>query len=75
MRTDSALRFEAIDALIRTLGTVDAERFISMVKRDTFDYTEWRRGLWSNMTIEEVYAEAALNKSQLRENGNGGNNL
>jgi hypothetical protein len=48
-----------MDALKRALGAVDAERFISMVKRDTFDYTEWRRGLWNDMTIEEVYAEAA----------------
>jgi hypothetical protein len=31
MRTDSALRYEAMDALVRTLGTVDAERFISIV--------------------------------------------
>jgi len=59
MRTDSALRYEAMDTLMRTLGLVDAERFISMVKRDTFDYTEWRRSLWNDMTIEEVYAEAA----------------
>ena len=58
MRTDSALRYEAIDTLMRTLGEVDTERFISMVKRDTFDYTEWRRGLWNDMTIEKVYLEA-----------------
>ena len=59
MRTDSALRYEAMDTLTRTLGMVDAERFISMVKRDTFDYTEWRRDLWNDMTIEEIYTEAA----------------
>ena len=64
MRTDCALRYEAMDALVRTLGTVDAERFISMVKRDTFDYTEWRRDLWNNMTIEEVYAEAAMHSEK-----------
>ena len=59
MRTDITLRHEAMEALVRTLGIVDAERFISMVKRDTFDYTEWRRSLWNNMTIEEIYTEAA----------------
>jgi hypothetical protein len=59
MRTDGALRYEAIDALIKTLGEVDTERFISMIKRDTFNYTEWRRGLWNDMTIEEIYAEAS----------------
>jgi hypothetical protein len=64
MRTDSALRYEAMGALIQALGTVDAERFISMVKRDTFDYTEWRRGLWNDMTIDEIYAEASVHERQ-----------
>jgi hypothetical protein len=31
----------------------------NMIKRDTFDYTEWRRGLWNDMTIEEIFAEAS----------------
>ena len=47
MKTDNEVRLEAMEALIATLGTVDAERFISMVKRDTFDYTEWQRKLWN----------------------------
>jgi len=59
MSTDITTRHEAMNALVKTLGTVDAERFISIIKRDTFDYTEWRRGLWNDMTIDEVFAEAA----------------
>jgi len=59
MRTDNVLRVEAMNVLLQAFGAVDAERFISMVKRDTFDYTEWRRDLWNNMTIDDVYAEAA----------------
>ena len=58
MRTDQLVRIEAMDALIASLGTVDAERFISMVKRDTFDYTEWQRKLWSDKSIEEIHALA-----------------
>jgi hypothetical protein len=57
-RTDHIVRIEAMDALIATLGTVDAERFISMVKRDTFDYTEWQRKLWSGKSIEESHTLA-----------------
>ena len=65
MRTDIALRHEAMEALTEALGMVDTERFISMIKRDTFDYTEWRRGLWGDMTIEEIFTEAvAHHKSQ-----------
>ena len=61
MRTDNALRYEAMDILLRAFGMVDTERFIALIKRDTFDYTEWRRGLWNDMTIDEVYAEATAN--------------
>jgi len=58
MRTDNVVRVEAMDALISALGEIDAERFITMIKRDTFDYTAWRRGLWSDKTIEEIHAMA-----------------
>ena len=58
MKTDHIVRLEAMNTLIATLGMVDAERFISMVKRDTFDYTEWQRKLWSDKSIEEIHALA-----------------
>ena len=68
MRTDSVLRLEAMNTLIASLGEVDAERFISMIKRDTFDYTEWRRSQWNDMTIDEIFAEATAhsNSHELR---------
>ena len=58
MRTDNLVRIEAMEVLLETLGTVDTERFISMVKRDTFDYTEWQRKLWNDKSIEEIHALA-----------------
>jgi len=58
MRTDNVIRMEAMDALLNTLGSVDAERFISIVKRDTFDYTEWQRKLWDGKRIEEIHGLA-----------------
>ncbi len=60
MKTENVLRVEAMDALIQTLGAVDAERFISIIKRDAFDYTEWRRSIWDGMTIEDIYRDAAM---------------
>jgi len=68
MKTDSVLRYEAMNTLMRTFGAVDAERFIVMIKRDIFDYTEWRRGLWNDMTIDEIYEEAATEFVLCREN-------
>ena len=29
--------------LVEKLGVVNAERFIAMIKRDSFDYTIWRK--------------------------------
>jgi len=58
MKTDNIVRLEAMDILVATLGSLDAERFICMVKRDTFDYTEWQRNLWNDKSIEEIHALA-----------------
>ena len=58
MRTDSIVRVDAINVLLANLGEVDTERFISMIKRDTFDYTEWRRDLFKGKSIEEIHAMA-----------------
>ncbi len=59
MKTDITILREGMSALIAALGAVDAERFISMVKRDTFDYTEWQRTLWSDKNIDEIHALAS----------------
>jgi hypothetical protein len=55
MRTDALVRYDAMNALLAKLGEVDAERFICMIKRDTFDYTEWQRDLWSDKSIDEIH--------------------
>ncbi|MGL6298852.1 MAG: hypothetical protein ACRC1M_06785 [Methanobacteriaceae archaeon] len=45
MKSEIALRTEAMNILVKGLGIVDAERFIATIKKDKFDYTEWRRDL------------------------------
>ncbi len=68
MKPDAVVRVEAMGALIAALGEVDAERFISMVSRDTFDYTEWRRNhLCQGMTIDEIYEEAAKYEQRMKQ--------
>ena len=48
-----------MEALITRLGTVEAERFISIIIREQFDYTEWRKeNLFKDMTVEEISKEA-----------------
>ncbi|MCL2089558.1 MAG: hypothetical protein FWH14_08750 [Oscillospiraceae bacterium] len=58
MRTDNIVRVDAINVLLSNLGEVDTERFICMIKRDAFDYTEWRRNLFKGETIESIHSMA-----------------
>jgi len=69
MRTDNIVRVDAINILLENLGEVDTERFISMIKRDTFDYTEWRRDLFKGKSIDEIHAMATeYERTQQRSN-------
>jgi hypothetical protein len=67
MRTDMILRADAMDALIKNLGAIDAERFISIVKSDNFNYTEWQREFWKDKTIDEIHLEATKYEMEKRK--------
>jgi len=69
MRTDNILRVDAMNLLIRGLGEVETERFIYLIKREHFDYTEWQRSLWDDLTIDEVY-QLAADREKTRRNSN-----
>ena len=45
-------------SLVDSLGEVDAERFITRLIREPFDYTKWQRNLFDGMGIEEISGEA-----------------
>ena len=59
MLTETALKVEAIDVLIKTFGVLDTERFITSIKSNNFDYTEWHKNLWKDKTIEDIHTMAA----------------
>lgn len=56
--TNSVLINTGMKVLIENLGDVNAEKFISLIIRETFDYTKWQRDLFGEMSIEEVSNEA-----------------
>ena len=45
MKTDILIRHEGFQALFDKLDILEVERFIVLIKRDSFDYTEWRKNL------------------------------
>lgn len=54
MLTDVELKNNGIKALVDKLGEVEAERFISLINQEKFDYTEWQKKLWKNKSVEEL---------------------
>jgi hypothetical protein len=54
MYAEMALRNAGMKILINNLGRVEAERFISLIIREPFDYTEWQRGLFNDMSVKEL---------------------
>ena len=59
MYTDSENAARFMDILKNAVGTVDMERFISYVIRESSDYTLWRRQVYDDMTVDEVLDNAA----------------
>jgi len=54
MYAEMALRDEGMKILVNKLGNVEAERFISLIIREPFDYTEWQRDLFNEMSVKEL---------------------
>lgn len=58
MKTDAVIRNEGMKLLIEHLGKVEAERFITLIIREPFDYTKWRSNLWEGKPVKEISEEA-----------------
>ena len=58
MRNDTLVRTEGMKLLLEGLGKVDAERFISLLIKEPFDYTKWQRDLFDGMNVRELSKDA-----------------
>ena len=58
MKTETELRQDGLRALLDALGPVEAERFITLILREPFDYTNWQKQLWADMTVDEISGAA-----------------
>lgn len=57
--TDNELRISGFSVLVQTFGDVNAERFIALMNREQFDYTEWRReNLFVGETVDSLMDKA-----------------
>ena len=71
--TDDKLRADGFTVLVKALGDVNAERFIMLMNREPFDYTEWRKdNLFVGETVdslmdkaEEIYGDIYSEKNDV----------
>ena len=64
MLTDTEIKSKGIQVLSEYLGDVEAERFITLIQREPFDYTKWRQDLDENLSINEISRNAILLRKQ-----------
>jgi hypothetical protein len=53
MITDTELKVNGLNVLSKELGLVEAERFITLILREPFDYTAWSKDLFDGMSVKE----------------------
>ena len=58
MKSDAVIIHEAMEALSIKLNPVEIEKFIMIVNREGFDYTQWRKHLWLEETLESLSSKA-----------------
>ena len=58
MKTDAMIRREGFQALKEKLDVVEFERFLVIISREKFDYTEWRKSLFEDQSLEELAIQA-----------------
>ncbi len=54
MIVDTEIKVLGLEILTKHLGLVEAERFVSLIQREKFDYTKWRQTLFADMSGEEI---------------------
>lgn len=64
MATDSEIKLKGYTVLRKELGELDMERFISLIIKDPFDYTNWQKNLFAGKELIELSNEAMILKDK-----------
>ena len=64
MQSDTLLKIQGMQVLAESLGLVEAERFIALLRREPFNYTEWQRGLYQDVPLNVFLQNAAEFRNQ-----------
>ena len=58
MLTDTEIRVKGVELLAQYLGDIEMERFIALIQREPFDYTQWRQDIDRDDSIEDISRKA-----------------
>ncbi|CDH43902.1 MAG: hypothetical protein IPL59_13835 [Candidatus Competibacteraceae bacterium] len=58
MMTDTEIRAKGAQVLAQYLGDIEMERFIALIQREAFDYTQWRQSMDTDESIEDISRKA-----------------
>lgn len=58
MRNTTVIMNDAMNCLIRNLGIVETEVFISNLIREPFDYTKWQHEKFDDVTLDDFCNQA-----------------
>lgn len=67
VRSNTVLKDEGMRILAEQLGLVEAERFIALLRREPFDYTEWRQGLFKDIPLNQFLRDAQEYQNRMEE--------
>lgn len=59
MESTSEIMNTGMKCLVEQMGIIEAERFISVIIREKFDYTKWQREYFDAKTPTEIREEAS----------------
>jgi hypothetical protein len=55
MKSDTLIKSDGLRVLAENLGIVEAERFVTLLLREPFDYTEWQKDLYRGETVTSLF--------------------
>lgn len=68
--TTAEIMNTGMQCLKEKLGVVEAERFISVIIREQFDYTKWQSQYFAEMTDDEFDVRAVQYAKENQHKGN-----
>jgi len=58
MLTDTEIKIKGLKVLVNELGDVMTERFISLILKEPFDYTNWQKQLFIEGDVNDLSNKA-----------------